>query len=191
MIVAIVLAAGESSRMGQPKALLPLRGRSFVGQIAETARAVGVSSVVVVVGPPHADAIARALPPGAARAFNPDPSRGMLSSVQAGISSLPARATAALVWPVDIPLVRAETVRAILDASPGKLIIPQLGKRGGHPIRIPRARFAELMALDPARGLKGLVEARPAEVVRLPVDDKGVLTDVDTPEDFAKLQHLK
>jgi CTP:molybdopterin cytidylyltransferase MocA len=107
---------------------------------------------------------------------------------------VPARVTGALIWPVDVPLVRVETVRAVIeagDAAPGRLVIPQLDKRGGHPVRIPRARFPELMALDPARGLKALVEAQPAQVLRLPVDDIGVLVDIDTPEDFARLPNLK
>jgi CTP:molybdopterin cytidylyltransferase MocA len=194
MIAAVVLAAGQSSRMGRPKALLPLPdGRSFLHAIAASARAGGVARVVVVLGPPHAAAIAAALPSGLAAAENPDPTRGMLSSVQAGVAALPAQVEAALVWPVDLPLVRAETVRAILAAgaaAPGQLIIPEKGGRGGHPVYIPRARFAVLGALAPDRGLKALLQAYPSAVTRLPVEDGAVLTDIDTPEDFAQLANL-
>ena len=190
MIWAVVLAAGASSRMTAalgPKALLHAPdGRTFLQRIADSARAGGAGGVVIVVGPPHADAIKRALPAGCASAYNPLPDRGMLSSVQAGVSTLPAACSAALVWPVDIPFVRPDTVRAILSAAPGKLVIPQHGKRGGHPIRIGRARFAELTTLDPTRGLKALVEAHPDRVQRLPTNDPGVLVDIDTPEDFAR-----
>lgn len=186
---AVVLAAGASSRMGRPKALCTLSdGRTFVGAIAGTALAAGCGELLVVLGPPHADAIRPALPTGARVVFNPAPERGMLSSVQAGISALPPGTRAALIWPVDIPLVSPETVRAVLDADPGRLVIPTYGGRGGHPIRIPADRFAGLHALDPSRGLRGLIEADPGAVVRLAVDDPSVLVDVDTPEDLGRLR---
>jgi CTP:molybdopterin cytidylyltransferase MocA len=193
VIWAVVLAAGASARMGEIKALLPAgAGRTFVGAIAEAARAGGCGGVLVVVGPPHGDAIRRALPPGASAALNPRPERGMLSSVQAGLAALPATATAALVWPVDVPWVRAETVRQILAAAPGKIIVPTHNKagkaRGGHPLRLPRAVFAQAAALDVDGGLKALLDARPELVERLPVADGYVLVDVDTPQDLAKLR---
>jgi molybdenum cofactor cytidylyltransferase len=192
MIQAVVLAAGASTRMaavGGPKALL--RGpdrRTFVTRIVETARAGGIGGVTVVVGPPHGEAIKKALPVGAGAVTNPRPERGMLSSVQAAIQELPRTATAALIWPVDVPFVEVETVRAILAAAPGKLVVPQIAdkKKGGHPIRVPRARFAELMALDPDAGLKALIDARPDQVERLNVTDKNILVDIDTPEDLKR-----
>jgi CTP:molybdopterin cytidylyltransferase MocA len=186
VIYAVVLAAGASTRMGSPKALLDEGGQTFVQRIVETARQGGVVRVLVVIGPPHGEAIRSALPNGVGSAFNPRPERGMLSSVQAGIAALPPGAGAAVVWPVDIPYVLPSTVRAIVDAEPGRLVIPQRGPRGGHPIRIPSARFAELLAIDPERGLRALVDAQPDRVLRLPVDDPGVLVDVDTPADYAR-----
>ncbi|MDB4970352.1 MAG: hypothetical protein JWN44_6041 [Myxococcales bacterium] len=187
MIWALVLAAGASTRMGEAKALLRTRdGRRFVEAIAATARAGGCGGIVVVVGPPHGEAIRGALPTGASAAWNPRPDRGMLSSVQAGLTALPAGASAALVWPVDIPYVAATTVRAILDAAPGRIVVPVHNKRGGHPLRIPRRWFGEIAALDPERGLKALLEAHVADVERLSVADKAVLVDVDTPEDYAR-----
>jgi molybdenum cofactor cytidylyltransferase len=187
MIWAVVLAAGASSRMGEPKALLRARdGRRFVDAVAATARAGGGGGVVVVVGPPHGEAIRRALPPGVGTAWNPRPERGMLSSVQAGIAALPGNASAALIWPVDIPFVAAATVRAILDVRPGTIVVPTHNKKGGHPMRVPRRLFGEIAALDPERGLKALVEAHAREVERLAVADRGVLVDVDTPDDYAR-----
>lgn len=188
MIWALVLAAGASSRMGAPKALVRAPdGRRFVDAVVETARAGGCGGVVVVLGPPHGEAIRRALPAGAAAAWNPEPARGMLSSVQAGLAALPPEAEAALVWPVDVPLVRPETVQAVVAAAPGRIVVPVHGGRGGHPLRLPRARFAAALALASERGLKALLDAHRAEVVRLPVDDRAVLVDVDTPRDLAAL----
>lgn len=187
MIVAVVLAAGASTRMGQPKALLTAAdGRRFVDVIAATARAGGCGGVIAVVGPPHGEAIRRALGSGVATAWNPQPERGMLSSVQAGLAALPATATAMLVWPVDIPFVAAATVRALLDAAPGRIIVPMHNKRGGHPVRLPRRLFGELATLEAARGLKGLLDAHAADVERLAVADRAVLVDVDTPDDYAR-----
>jgi molybdenum cofactor cytidylyltransferase len=190
MIGCLVLSAGASSRMGTPKALLDAGdGRSFVAAIAARAREAGAGAVVVVLGPPHAERIRAALPGDLTVALNPQPELGMLSSVQAGIRALPA-VEAALIWPVDIPGVRATTVGAVLAAAPGRIVIPTHGGRGGHPLAIPAGRFAELLALDPSLGLRALVQARPDEVVRLPVDDPGVLVDVDTPDDLDKLTRL-
>jgi CTP:molybdopterin cytidylyltransferase MocA len=187
MIAAVVLAAGGSTRMGEPKALLRRPdGRSYVAAIVDTAEAAGCGEVVVVVGPPHGDVIRAALLdiPHARLAVNPRPERGMLSSIQSGLGALTLGVEATLVWPVDIPFVGAATVRAI--AGGRGLVIPTHDGRGGHPVRIPRASFAEVLALDPARGLKALMEAHAADVTRLPVADRAVLVDVDTPEDYAR-----
>lgn len=190
MIACVILAAGRSSRMGDgpPKALLSDgAGRTFLGRIAATARAGGAASVLCVVGPPHGETIRRALPAGVAAAWNAQPDRGMLSSVQAGLGQLPAGAAAALIWPVDVPLVRAETVQRLIAAGRGRIALPAVKGKGGHPLYLPRARFAEVLSLDPARGLKALLDARAAEVLRLAVDDPGVLHDVDTPADLRGL----
>lgn len=181
MNAAVILAAGASRRMGTPKALVQAGGRPFVARIAEAARAAGCARVVVVVGPPHEAAIAAALPAGAEAVRNPAPERGMLSSVQAGVAALAPEVAAALIWPVDVPLVAAETARAILAG--GDLVVPTHAGRGGHPVRVPRARFAELLALPPKAGLRALMTA----ATRLPVDDPHVLVDFDTPADLDKL----
>lgn len=169
----VVLAAGAGTRLGGvAKALLDLDGKTFVQRILDTA----ALPAVVVVGPPHEAAVTRAVQCRVAR--NAHPERGMLSSVQAGIAALPADAGAALVWPVDVPCVSAATVRALLEA-PGDVVAPRYRGRGGHPLRIARARFAELLALDPMRAT-----LRDLERSLIDVDDAGVCADVDTPDDL-------
>jgi CTP:molybdopterin cytidylyltransferase MocA len=190
-VAAVVLAAGASTRMGEPKALLRVSdGRSYVEAIAATARAGGCDEIVVVLGPPHGDTIraqqaSAQQSPAATIAWNPDPSRGMLSSVQAGIAALSAGVTAAMIWPVDIPFVAVATVRTLVMHS-GTIVVPVHNSRGGHPLRLGRALLPEVMTLDPARGLKALLEAHAVEVTRLAVGDAAVLVDVDTPEDYAR-----
>ena len=185
MTTAVVLAAGASTRMGEPKALLRTRdGRRYVEAIADGARTGGCDAVVVVLGPPHGERIRAALP-GWTVAWTERPERGMLSSVQAGLGAIGGDAGDALIWPVDIPFVEPATVRALVMHG-GTIVVPVHNGRGGHPLRVARAHFAEIAALDPARGLKALLEAHAAEVVRLPVADPGVLVDVDTPDDYAR-----
>jgi CTP:molybdopterin cytidylyltransferase MocA len=190
MIYAVILAAGSSTRMdGKPKALLrDSQNQTYLSRIAVHAREGGVGGVLVVVGPPHGDAVKKALPPGVAAAVNPRPDRGMLSSVQSGINAVPPGCTGVLVWPVDVPFVKATTVRAVVNVPGAKLVVPTHQGKGGHPLRIPRQLFAEVMALDGEGGLKALLDARPGSVERLVVDDAGVVIDVDTPADAAEAE---
>ena len=187
-IQTVVLAAGASSRMGSPKALLDLDGATFMSRIAVTARAAGSSGVMIVIGPPDGNAIKAKLPVGTVSVWNPDPSPGMITSVQAAVASLPRGTAAMLVWPVDLPQVKQETVRRIMDGVPGKIIVPRHQGKGGHPVRLPRTLFAELAGLPSDAGLRGLLEAHPGAVVYVDVDDPGVVEDVDTPADHAQAQ---
>ena len=187
MIAAVILAAGASSRMGAIKALLALDGETLVARVVRLAREGGAEEVIAVLGPPHGERIAAALPAGLTVAWNSDPSRGMLSSVQAalpGLLGLPRPATGALIWPVDVPLVAPLTVQRLLAAELTRLTAPCYQDRGGHPLWLPAALFAEVLALAPTASLRQLRQKHP--MVRLPVDDPGVLRDLDTPAEFAR-----
>lgn len=185
---AIVLAAGASTRMGRPKALLELGGRTFMEAIAEAARAAGVDPVLFVLGPPDGERIRQRLPPGCRAAWNDDPGRGMLSSIQAGVAALQHQVDRVLIWPVDQPTVGAATVRQLLDAaSQCEIAVPQYEGRGGHPVRIGRSLFPELLALPVAEGMRALLRAHPEAIARIPVEDPGVSLDVDTPEELDRL----
>ena len=187
-VAAIVLSAGASRRMGQPKALLTLPdGVTFAEAISRTARAAGVLHVCFVLGPPHGDEIRARLPAGAATAWNPDPGRGMLSSVQVGIAAMQHSADAALIWPIDQPLVTPATVRALLAAPAGSIALPIGGGAGGHPLLVPRDFYAAVLRLPGERGLRGLLEDEAGRVSRIPVGDPGAVTDFDTPKDYARL----
>src|SRR5438477_8281797 len=121
----------------------------------------------------------------------------MFGSIQAGVAALHNEMLvaalhnevgAALVWPVDQPLISVETVRAIAAAEPADLICaPRHQGRGGHPVRIPRRLFAELLALPIEGGLHALMRSHAAETLRLPVEDAAVVTDIDTPDDYARV----
>jgi CTP:molybdopterin cytidylyltransferase MocA len=185
-MTAVILAAGASSRMGRPKALLPLGDTTFAGRIAATALEAGATEVLFVLGPPHGATVREALPAHVAWTWNPTPERGMLSSAQAGVAALHHATAAALLWPVDVPLVAPETVRAVAAASQREIAVPQHAGRGGHPFRVSATLFAELLAIPVNRSLRDLL-GDPARVLRLEVDDPGVLRDFDTPADYGRI----
>lgn len=187
---ALLLCAGESTRMGQPKALCRLAGETLLGRILASLRAVGIESPRVILGAPHGSEIVAWLASRGLTApqlvWNPEPSDGMLSSIQCGLRALPSSVVGTLLWPVDLPLVAVSTVRCLLQADAERLVIPTFGARGGHPVWLPQSRFAEVLALPRRASLRELSKRQPP--LRLPVDDPEVLEDLDTPEALAQAE---
>lgn len=180
---AIVLAAGASSRMGRPKALLDVGGRPAVERVVATLRDGGAADVVVVVGR-HADEIRGGAELRGVRVVdNPDWARGRTSSVQRGIAALAPGAEWTLLALVDMPLVRADTVRALLSArrDDADAVVPTHGGRRGHPILLRRTLFARIAELGPDEPLHVVIRA--ASRAEVPVEDPGVLVDFDEPGD--------
>lgn len=194
MIPAVILAAGTSSRMGRPKALLPAgtSGESFLSRIVTTVRAAGVADVVVVAGA-EADLVQDTISAsglGVRLIVNPDYARGQLSSLLAALAIVDRPGVRALlVTLVDVPLVSAATVRAVIEAyrrSGAPVVRPVKNGRHGHPVIFDRAVFGELRLADPAVGARAVVRARAAEVIDVPVEDEGAFLDIDTPEEYAR-----
>lgn len=199
----LILAAGEASRMGRVKALLPLplageAGReggaaSPLALLAATFRQAGVADVTVVTGRHAASVEPAARTLGLAVARNPAPEQGMFSSVQTGLRALLAAGGAGpvLVIPVDVPLVRPLTLRALLTAaaqSPEAVHLPTFAGKEGHPPCIPAAALPALAAYAGPDGLRGALAALPCR--RVPVPDAAMLEDMDTPQDYARLRAL-
>jgi len=192
----IVLAAGDSRRMGYPKALLTdPHGRSFVARILTTLAAAGLTDLVVVTGRDH-DAVCEAVAVGAVPVAplvvrNPDPSRGQLSSLWVGMDAVRTRSAPGLLATlVDVPLVDASTVRTLLgvwDRTRAPVVRPARGHRHGHPVIFDRAVFEELRRAPIDAGAKAVLQAHAAEVVDVPVEDEGCLVDIDTPEQYGRL----
>lgn len=192
MLPGVILAAGDSVRMGFPKALLLTRdGRPFVAAIAETFAAAGLTAIVVVTGRDHERITAAlehhtlAVTPQIVR--NPDPSRGQLSSLLIGIDQLPANAPAAVVTLVDVPLMTAETVRLVVAEwrrTGAPIVRPAIDERHGHPVVFDRRLFQELRQAPLDVGAKAVVRAHAAEILNVSVTDEGCLVDVDTPGDY-------
>jgi len=163
-VISVILAAGRGARLGGvAKALLAIEGDSFLARIARTLAAAGAGDALVVVGPPHDDAVAaEAARLGLPVVLNPAPERGMASSVSTGFAALADR-----------------------PASADLIAIPTFSARGGHPSAFGRALWPELVACAtlPA-GALSVVHRDPARVRRIPVDDPGILADVDRPGDL-------
>ena len=193
MIPAIVLAAGRSARMGRAKATLPLGGGdSFLTRIVRTFLEAGVDDVIVVVGHDAEAIVSHVAQSGLPARFvaNPAYDRGQLSSLVAGLGVVDRPGVAAvLVTLVDVPLVSASTIRAVIECyrrTHAPVVRPTSGTRHGHPLLIDRSLFDALRAADPSTGAKPLVRAHASPAGDLEVDDEGAFTDIDTEEDYLK-----
>jgi molybdenum cofactor cytidylyltransferase len=194
MIPAIVLAAGRSTRMGRAKALLPIgSGETFLSRIVRTLRDAEVDDVVVVIGHEPQEIVADLERRGLAVRFalNPDFDRGQLSSLVAGLNVIDRPGVAAsLITLVDVPLVSAATVRAVIDryrATGAPVVRPVAAGRHGHPVIVDRALFDRFRAADPALGAKVVVRQHASAQGEVEVADAGAFLDVDTPDEYEEL----
>jgi len=186
MLAAAILAAGESRRMGTPKALLPYRGKTFVEHLLEVTRhpRVGVARVVLGAGADTIREKSRLAPETIV--VNPDWPKGQLSSIQAAIRSLPDGGTEGLLLcPVDHPLVSAALVARLIEEfdSSGKLIVlPTYRGRRGHPVIFRAALYPELLAAAPEVGARQVVWAHAADLLEVATEEEGVVLNLNDPE---------
>lgn len=182
MNVAIILAAGESRRMGEPKQLLPFAGKPMLQCVIDALA--DADERLVVLGC-RAEDIAGKIH-GATVVRNPEYRRGMFSSVQAGLRALPAGAKLVLIALADQPKLKPATVRRLLDAFAGKILVPSCRGRQGHPLLFEARYAAEILAMDESLTLKHFLANHPDEITRLPVEDEGVLVDIDDRADYER-----
>src|SRR5271170_2320625 len=187
-IVAILLAAGESRRMGYPKPLLRVGDETFIKRT--TGLALSVASRVVIVVGAHADRVRAAIAPDSRVLVvdNASFERGQLSSLKVGLAVAAGEgADAVVVHLADHPLVLPSTFRALADrcgdAARPIVVARHLGHRG-HPVIFGRAVFAELMGAAEELGARVVVNVAPDRVLYVDVDDPGVILDLDTPADL-------
>jgi CTP:molybdopterin cytidylyltransferase MocA len=179
---AVVLAAGGSTRMGQPKALVEIGGRTALARVVEACREGGCSPVLVVVGADAEAVAAAARAAGGVVVENGAWARGRSTSVKAALPHLPAGSKGMLLFPVDHPLVEAPVVRALLAAPAAEVAVPVHGGRRGHPIRLSSGLFPGIAGLGDDEPLRGIVHR--STVVEVPVGTDSVLRNLDRPEDL-------
>jgi molybdenum cofactor cytidylyltransferase len=190
MIVAVILSAGESSRMGKPKALLPVGDDMFVEKIVSAFKKTEVAKILVVLGR-HVDEIR----PAIARlpvqiVVNTDYKRGQLSSLQTAIRFLEGEdVEAILVHLVDHPFVNPELVDQMVQsfrASNALIVVPRYKGRRGHPVLFSRELFPELLAASLQVGAKEVVHAHRSETLEIETTEEGITIDIDTPEEYRR-----
>ena len=191
-LTGLILAAGESRRMGSPKALLTYGGETFLDRL------IGVlgqscSPVVVVLGR-EAERIRAGLKRAgeATLIVNPEPQRGQLSSLQCGLGAVATDSEGVVFIPVDCPAVRASTVAAIAARfrerqSPELLVIPRHDGKRGHPVCVTRELIPRFLALPPDAQAREVIHGHRDVTAYVDVDDPGILEDIDDPEAFRRL----
>ena len=192
MIGGLILAAGESSRMGRDKALLTYRGRTFLDSIIHTLRDAGIERIAVVLGH-HAEEIQKATNlEGVEIVLNSEYRRGQTSSLQGGLRALESpNLEAVVLCLVDHPAVSATTVRKLTQSfrqSPAPVVIPTYQGQRGHPVLIGRVVFPALLSLAPSEGANTIIRSHGDATQFVEVDDPGILLDVDDPETFQQMQ---
>lgn len=190
-IVGLVLAAGESSRMGTDKALLPFRGSTFLEVILRNLRAAGIDRRVVVLGH-HAEEIKRRTNlAGAGVVLNPSYREGQTSSLQTGLRALQApKPEAVLLCLVDHPAVGAEVMKRLCAGffnSRAPVVIPVFQGRRGHPVLISRLLFRKLLDLKAGEGANGVIREYFDTACWVKTQDPAILMDIDEAGDYEQL----
>jgi len=194
-IAGIILSGGASRRMGTPKALLRFQNETFLDRLIRVLGA-ACQPVIVVVGQ-HAHQIRSGIERSHDVLFaeNPDPERGMLSSLQCALALVPPGAEAAMFLPVDHPHIEPSTIATLaarFRAAPAPVIVPTYLGEHGHPVCIARPLIAELLALPAEAMASDVIHGHAAQTVYVEVADPAVVTDVDDPAAYAELlaRHL-
>lgn len=189
---AIILAAGLSSRLAPEfKPLTDLGGQTLLERCAQAFRAAGVADILCVCGHRAGEVQAEAARLGLSCVVNPEYASGMFTSVRAGVGALPPGVDAFFVLPVDTPLIRPDTLRALLAHSaeaPSAVLHPVFEGLRGHPPLVAARHGAEILAWNGADGLLGALEdlERRFGAAEVPVADRNIHFDVDTPEGLAE-----
>jgi molybdenum cofactor cytidylyltransferase len=190
VIAGIILAAGASSRMGSPKALLEYRGETFLDRLIRVFSTVA-DPVIVVLGY-HADAIRPRAQSRAHFVINPDPDRGQLSSLQTALAAVPPAAEGFFFSPVDCPAAESETVARVFEVFTRRdpatlLVVPQFQGDHGHPVFAAKPIMDELLALPPTAQARQVIHAHKSETQYVDVDDPGILADIDDLDAYRRL----
>jgi molybdenum cofactor cytidylyltransferase len=196
MLIALIPAAGHSTRMGRPKLALPLGERTVLERVIEALRAGGVDHVVVVLGP-HVKSLAnQAETAGANVLVLPEATPDMRATIEAGLNHIemtfhPMSSDAWLLCPADHPALDGKVIsrlrKRFLQRLHCSIAIPMFEGKRGHPVIISWRHVAGIRAFSKDRGVNSYLRQFPNETLGVLVDSPFVLTDLDTPEDYERL----
>ena len=193
IIAGLILAGGESRRMGSPKALMRYRGEMFLDRLILTLGQ-ACAPVIVVLGCEPRN-IWAGLRHGVLATFvhNPAYELGQLTSLQRGLEAVPTEAEGVMFTPVDYPAVLPSTVVQIAkrfwERTPQELlVVPRAEGRGGHPVCVTRELIVEFLALPSGAQAREVIRRHREATAYVDVDDRGILEDVDDPETYARLR---
>ena len=192
MITAIILAAGQSKRMGQPKMLLPWGGTTVLGQVIETVQRAGVDNILIVTGGARKQVEKLVASYGLQFMHNENFQSGeMLSSLQTGLREARKNASTrgALIVLGDQPQVEERSVRAVVNRfveTGANLVVPSYQMRRGHPWLVARSLWEEILAMNPDESPREFLNRRAAEIEYVNLDTPSILSDLDTLEDYLK-----
>jgi molybdenum cofactor cytidylyltransferase len=188
MIWAVVLAAGESLRMGTQKLVLPFGGRTVIESVVTAALDSAADRTLVVLGADQ-DKVRRILSPYPVKfAVNGEFHLGMLSSIQTGFRAVPHEARAIVIMLGDQPAIPAPVVDEVIGTYRRRgrgIVVPVFAGRRGHPVLVEARYREEVLGLDPEVGLRQLLRAHPDDVAEVDASTEAVLRDMDRPEDYA------
>jgi molybdenum cofactor cytidylyltransferase len=190
MLAAVILAAGESRRMGEPKALVSFRGLTFVEHLLTATRLPRIGVTRIVLGAHSEEIRAKLQVDPATIVVNPVWTRGQLSSIHAAIHNLASAATEGiLICPVDHPLVSmrlvAELVREF-DSSGKAIVLPTYRGKRGHPVIFRASLYNELLAAAPAIGAREVVWAHAEDINEVATDEEGAILNLNDPESLQR-----
>ena len=187
MINAIVLAAGESRRMGQPKPLLRFRDRTFLEQVATVLQNSRVDGIIVVLGAQAKQVVEAVDLADVDMVVNKDYRSGQLSSLIAGLKQVPRKTEAILLCLVDHPFITVDVVNRIVNefrATHAPIVAPTVNGKRGHPTLFSRSMFEELMAAPEAQGARHVVYTNEDKVHEVVISDNTVLAGINTRDDY-------
>jgi molybdenum cofactor cytidylyltransferase len=195
MLAAAILAAGESKRMGEPKALVAFQGVTFVEHLLAATRLPRIGITRIVVGA-HAEQIrARLKIDRSAFVLNTDWPKGQLSSIHAAIRSLPANGTEGLILcPVDHPLVSLHVISELIkqfDASGKLIVLPTYRDKRGHPVIFRASLYDELLAAAPEVGAREVVWNHAQDIKEVATEEEGVILNLNDPETLKRASALR
>jgi molybdenum cofactor cytidylyltransferase len=194
VIVAVVLSAGESSRMGRPKALLPIDGQTFIEKIVAALKQTKVGKIIVILGHNARELQSKISHLPVEILINTDYKRGQLSSLQLAVRNLQPdlECDGMLVHLVDHPYLAPALVEEMIRRfyeTKKRIIVPKFHGKRGHPVIFSNALFDEILSAPMEEGAKAVVNAHRAETLEIETEEEGIAVDIDTPELYQ--QHVR